>query len=45
MTLVHNPDYADGLATSLKAGLAAVPESAGGALVAARRHAGRDHVP
>lgn len=31
--LVHNPDYADGLATSLKTGLAAVPESAGGTLV------------
>ncbi len=31
--VVHNPDFADGLATSLKAGLAAVPESASGALV------------
>jgi len=30
---VHNPDFADGLATSLKAGLAAVPEDAAGALV------------
>ncbi len=30
---VHNPDFADGLATSLKAGLAAVPDDAGGALV------------
>jgi molybdenum cofactor cytidylyltransferase len=33
VTLVHNPDFAEGLATSLKAGLAAVPEDAGGALV------------
>ncbi len=31
--IVHNSDFAEGLATSLKAGLAAVPESAGGALV------------
>jgi molybdenum cofactor cytidylyltransferase len=31
--VVHNPDYAEGLATSLKTGLAAVPESAAGALV------------
>lgn len=31
--IVHNPDYAEGLATSLKAGLQAVPEEAGGALV------------
>ncbi len=30
---VHNPDFAQGLATSLKTGLAAVPESASGALV------------
>jgi molybdenum cofactor cytidylyltransferase len=30
---VHNLDYAEGLATSLKVGLAAVPEEAGGALV------------
>ena len=30
---VHNPDFAEGLATSLKAGLQAVPEEAGGALV------------
>ena len=30
---VHNPDFADGLATSLKAGLSAVPERASGALV------------
>jgi molybdenum cofactor cytidylyltransferase len=29
----HNPDFADGLATSLKTGLSAVPESASGALV------------
>ena len=31
--VVHNPDFAEGLATSLKTGLAAVPESASGALV------------
>ena len=31
--IVHNADFADGLATSLKAGLTAVPEDAGGALV------------
>ena len=30
---VENPDYADGLSSSLKAGLAAVPESADGAIV------------
>jgi molybdenum cofactor cytidylyltransferase len=30
---VHNPHYADGLGTSLGAGLAAVPESADGAVV------------
>jgi molybdenum cofactor cytidylyltransferase len=31
--LVHNPDYADGLATSLKAGLAAIPCNVDGAVV------------
>ena len=31
--LVHNPDYAEGLGTSLKAGIAAVPEEADGAVV------------
>jgi molybdenum cofactor cytidylyltransferase len=31
--VVDNPDFAEGLATSLKVGLAAVPESASGALV------------
>ncbi len=31
--IVHNADFADGLATSLKAGLAAVPEEASGALM------------
>ncbi|HYS47595.1 MAG TPA: molybdopterin-binding/glycosyltransferase family 2 protein [Xanthobacteraceae bacterium] len=31
--LVHNPDYAAGLSTSLKAGLAAVPSQADGAIV------------
>jgi molybdenum cofactor cytidylyltransferase len=31
--VVHNPDFADGLATSLKAGLAAAPEDASGALI------------
>ena len=30
---VHNPEYADGLGTSLKAGIAAVPEDADGAIV------------
>ncbi|MDQ3560391.1 MAG: molybdopterin-binding/glycosyltransferase family 2 protein [Pseudomonadota bacterium] len=33
VAMVHNPDFADGLATSLKSGLAAVPDSASGALV------------
>jgi molybdenum cofactor cytidylyltransferase len=33
LRMVHNPDFADGLATSLKAGLSAVPERASGALV------------
>ena len=31
--IVHNPDYADGLGTSLKAGIAAVPDEADGAIV------------
>ena len=31
--IAHNPDFSEGLATSLKAGLSAVPESASGALV------------
>jgi len=30
---VHNPDYAEGLGTSLRTGIAAVPEDAGGAIV------------
>lgn len=30
---VHNPDFADGLATSVKAGIGAVPETADGAVV------------
>lgn len=30
---VHNPDYADGLGTSLRAGIAAVPPESGGAIV------------
>lgn len=30
---VHNPDFADGLSTSVKAGLAAVPEEVDGAVV------------
>jgi molybdenum cofactor cytidylyltransferase len=30
---VHNPDFAEGLGTSLKAGIAAVPEEADGAIV------------
>jgi len=33
VTLVHNPDYAAGLSTSLKAGIAAVPADADGAIV------------
>ncbi|MEK9724533.1 MAG: NTP transferase domain-containing protein, partial [Rhodospirillaceae bacterium] len=32
--LVHNPDYAAGMAGSLAAGIAALPEDAAGALVA-----------
>jgi molybdenum cofactor cytidylyltransferase len=31
--IVHNPDYAEGLGTSLKAGIAAVPDDADGAIV------------
>jgi molybdenum cofactor cytidylyltransferase len=31
--IAHNPDYAEGLATSLRTGLAAVPANAAGALV------------
>jgi molybdenum cofactor cytidylyltransferase len=31
--ITHNPDYAEGLATSLRAGLAAVPATVSGALV------------
>ena len=31
--LVHNPDFADGLGTSLKAGIAAVPDDADAAIV------------
>ncbi|SDB45301.1 NTP transferase domain-containing protein [Bauldia litoralis] len=31
--LVHNPDYAEGLSTSLKAGIAALPEDVDGAVV------------
>lgn len=30
---IHNPDYAEGMASSLRAGLAALPETAGAALV------------
>ena len=33
LTFVHNQDFADGLATSLRAGLAAVPEGADAAVV------------
>ena len=33
VTFVHNPDFAGGLSTSLRAGLAAVPDNADGALV------------
>ncbi|MEQ8952434.1 nucleotidyltransferase family protein, partial [Parvibaculum sp.] len=33
VSFVHNPDYADGLSTSLRTGLAALPEDTDGALV------------
>jgi molybdenum cofactor cytidylyltransferase len=33
VTFVHNPDYADGISTSVKAGIAAVPADADGAIV------------
>jgi molybdenum cofactor cytidylyltransferase len=33
LRVVHNPDFADGLGTSLKAGIAAVPADADGAVV------------
>lgn len=33
VTIAHNPDFASGLAGSLKAGIAAVPENVGGALI------------
>src|SRR5262249_43451625 len=33
VVLVHNPDFAEGLSTSLKAGIAAVPAEADGAIV------------
>ena len=33
VTLVHNPDYAGGLSTSLKAGITAVPPQADGAII------------
>ena len=33
VTFVHNPDYADGLSTSLGAGLDALPEKAAGVLI------------
>ena len=33
VTFVHNPDFADGLSTSLKAGIKAVPAEADGAIV------------
>jgi molybdenum cofactor cytidylyltransferase len=33
VTLVHNPDFADGLATSVKAGVAAVPDDVDGVVV------------
>jgi molybdenum cofactor cytidylyltransferase len=33
VTFVHNPDFADGLSTSLKSGIAAVPAEADGAIV------------
>ncbi len=33
VTFVHNPDYADGMSTSVKAGIAAVPADADGVIV------------
>jgi molybdenum cofactor cytidylyltransferase len=33
VTFVHNPDFADGLSTSLKAGIAALPADVDGAIV------------
>ena len=33
VTFVHNPDYADGMSTSVKVGIAAVPPDADGAIV------------
>ncbi|HWM47997.1 MAG TPA: molybdopterin-binding/glycosyltransferase family 2 protein [Xanthobacteraceae bacterium] len=33
VTFVHNPDFADGLSTSLKAGVAALPQDVDGAIV------------
>ncbi|MFG1378011.1 NTP transferase domain-containing protein [Xanthobacter autotrophicus] len=33
VTFVHNPDHASGMASSLRAGISAVPETAAGALV------------
>ena len=33
VTFIENPDYADGLSTSLRAGLAAVPKTANGAII------------
>lgn len=33
VTIVHNPDFADGLSTSLKSGLTALPDEVDGALV------------
>jgi molybdenum cofactor cytidylyltransferase len=33
VTFVHNPDFADGLATSVKAGISAVPDNADGAVI------------
>ena len=33
MTFVHNPNFADGLSTSLKAGIAALPAEIDGAIV------------
>jgi len=33
LRIVHNPDFADGLSTSLKAGLSALPDDVDGALV------------
>ena len=41
----HNPDFAEGLSTSLRAGLAALPADVDGAVVVPRRHAAGGAAP